>query len=126
MAPCLSLLYAHRRREVLWTVDVADHAWVTDRNLDERAFIVGEEAARALVAFEHYQLFIEASADAHRVSAPRAKVRRGDARAFLQRRAHRRDRRGPHERHVGQRDDVAVLPTGGARGAREAHAHAFA
>lgn len=57
------------------------------------------------------------------MSAPRAKVRRGQPRATGECVTHRGDRRSAQERHVGERDEVSIRRARGARGAREARAH---
>jgi len=44
------LLGTYRRREVVGAVDVAHHARVADRNLDECALVGGEQVLGALIA----------------------------------------------------------------------------
>src|SRR5574341_879222 len=113
------------RRQVLGPVDVADHARIADGNLDETLLVRGEQRLRSFVALQREQLGAVFLTDADRVTPPRAKVRRHQSRAARERIAHRGDRRAAHERHVAERDEVAVrLPCLPYR-AGEARAHAF-
>src|SRR5690348_4473759 len=99
------LLGTYRRREIVGAVDVADHARIADRNLDERALVGGDELPGALIAAERDQLLVVAPGDADRVTAARAKVRRGKRRSAFERLAHGGNRSRPNERHVGERND---------------------
>src|SRR3954451_14138451 len=87
----ITLLNADGRRQILGPIDVSDHPGVADWNLHERGLVRGDEMARALVAAERNQLFVERAPKPHRMPAPRAEVRRGEARAGSERVAHRGD-----------------------------------
>ncbi len=110
-------------RKIRGRVDVADHAGIAHRNLHQTAFVRGEELARAFVAVGSDELLEEGSRDSDRVPAARAEVGRGERRARSDGITHRGDRARAHERHVGERDQIAVGLAGGARRAGEACPH---
>src|SRR3954471_10047016 len=117
-------LNVERRREVARRVDVPDHAWIADGHFLQPVLVCLQYALGALVPARSDELLEKNSGDADRVAAPCAPVRRRERRAREERVAHRGDGGGAHERHVGERDEVALDSACRAHCAGEARAHA--
>src|SRR3954463_3364409 len=81
----LGWLEAHRRREVFGPVDVSHDARIADGDAHQQRFVRRHDAPCALVAFQLEPLRVDAAADAHRMAAPRAEVRRREDGALLER-----------------------------------------
>ena len=101
-------LYDDRRSEISRRVDIANHSRVAHRDLYQLIRMRFEEPFRACIAPQRLEFRAEPARDPHWMSAPRAKVRRGERCAPNERIPQRGDRARAYERHVGERDEVGV------------------
>src|SRR6185295_16583884 len=99
---------SERRSEVLGAVDVAQRARIAHWNFYQLLLVGGDHALRAFVAAQRKEFLKKPARQPDRMAAPRTEVRRGERCTSNERLAHRGERGAPQERHVGERDEVAV------------------